>query len=59
MPALARRANAIAAINASYFDANRQPLGYLKINGRVRNGSIATGAACRVGTTIVTGRVEA
>ncbi|NDD28131.1 MAG: phosphodiester glycosidase family protein [Proteobacteria bacterium] len=56
VPALARRANAIAAINASYFDANRQPLGYLKINGRVRNGSIATGAAF-TGVFTMTGNV--
>lgn len=43
--AAARRAKCLAAVNASYFDEDRRPLGYLKIAGRVINSSVASGAA--------------
>lgn len=42
---MARRAGAVAAINASYFDADDHPLGYLKLDGRVLVPDVATGAA--------------
>lgn len=52
----AAQTRALAALNASYFDEDRRPLGYLKIDGRVINGSVATGAAF-TGVLTVKGRV--
>ncbi len=37
--------HALVAINACYFDQDRRPLGYLKIDGRVINRGVASGAA--------------
>lgn len=45
VPELAQRANALSAINASYFDGDNRPLGYLKIDGRVKVPDVATGGA--------------
>lgn len=42
---IGEQTKALAAINASYFDDERQPLGYLKCDGRVINGGVASGAA--------------
>jgi uncharacterized protein YigE (DUF2233 family) len=41
----ATRTHAVAAVNGSYFDPDRKPLGYLKIQGRLLNGAVASGAA--------------
>lgn len=43
--ATAMRTGALAAINACYFDEGRHPLGYLKIQGHVVNGDVASGSA--------------
>ena len=43
--AIGEASKALAAVNASYFDENRHPLGYLKCGGRIINGSVASGAA--------------
>lgn len=48
--------NALAAVNASYFDEDRRPLGYLKCGGRVINGNVASGAAF-TGVFTMKGRV--
>lgn len=43
--AAAQKSRARAAVNACYFDTDRKPLGYLKIDGRIVNGGVASGAA--------------
>jgi len=53
---MARRGGAVAAVNASYFDHDTRPLGYLKINGRVVNPDVATGGAFTGVFTIVDGK---
>lgn len=53
---IGEQTNALAAVNASYFDEDRRPLGYLKCNGRVINGSVASGAAF-TGVFTMKGRV--
>lgn len=45
VPELAVRAGAVAAVNASYFGSESEPLGYLKAGGRVIVPDVATGAA--------------
>ncbi len=38
---ITEKAGAVGVINASYFDENNHPLGYIKINGKTINGYIA------------------
>jgi uncharacterized protein YigE (DUF2233 family) len=45
VPDLARKAHALVAINACYFGQAREPLGYLKVRGRVVTSGVATGSA--------------
>ena len=55
---IAEKSGAVAVINASYFDENEEPLGYLKINGKVHNDYIAEPIIYSGIITVTNGKID-